>query len=77
MVLPVHFGSFLGGWADQFDAKAFGISPTEALALQDHAMTATAFSVTAAAATIDLTSVISAATPSGIHAGPATVPGSS
>ncbi|GLC47563.1 hypothetical protein PLESTB_000002100 [Pleodorina starrii] len=46
MVLPVHFGSFLGGWADQFDAKAFGISPTEALALQDHAMTATAFSVT-------------------------------
>ncbi|GLC50086.1 hypothetical protein PLESTB_000340600 [Pleodorina starrii] len=47
MVLPVHFGSFLGGWADQFDATAFGISPTEALELQDHAMTATAFSVTA------------------------------
>ncbi|GLC46614.1 hypothetical protein PLESTM_001896900 [Pleodorina starrii] len=47
MVLPVHFGSFLGGWADQFDATAFGISRTEALALQDHATTATAFSVAA------------------------------
>ncbi|GLC46615.1 hypothetical protein PLESTM_001897000 [Pleodorina starrii] len=33
MVLSVRFGSCLGAWADLFDATAFGISRTEALAL--------------------------------------------